>query len=125
MSTKELQEKLDALAKKRQFWRDARTALLSPQTSHIMAGVKARLEAKMADYVSQFDSCSPDDSISIARFQEGRRICSEIILELSEEVCNKTIAQMDIQIKAVSDEIVKSSKSAYVDVGFNSIGEIK
>jgi hypothetical protein len=118
MTTKELQAALDALVVKRQFWRDARAAILSPQTAHIMAGVKARLEAKLADYVDKYDRCSPDDRDTIARCQEGRRICHELISELTEETCNKVVEKLDREIKLLSDEIKTASQSPSGRIGF-------
>lgn len=121
MTTKEIQNQIDAKAAQRQYWRDCRTATLAPATAPIISGLKQRIKAKAEEYVSRYDKCPADDSISIARCQEGRLICKEILLEFEEDVCNKTITRLDEEIKALTEQMKKASQGGEEPIGFGNL----
>jgi hypothetical protein len=121
MNTKELQAKLDMKVKVRQFWRSMRAALSAQATSEILECLKLRIVAKADDYVDKFDKCDPKDSVTIAKLQEGRLICNEIVREFDAETSNKMVAKLDEEIKLLSDEIKKVSEAETRFVGYDVI----
>lgn len=114
---KELQMKLERLAEKRKFWRDMRNAVIAPQTRDLMMGYKSRIQAKMDSYVEKYDNALPDDSLTIAKAQEGRRVCHEILLELDENVCQKAIDELDAKVKVLNNEIETLAENSRTEKG--------
>ena len=108
----QIQMKIDALALKRSFWRDMHNAITAPQTRDLMENYKKRIEATAADYVAKYDLGDPTDSISFAKNQEGRSLCSKILLELDSQECEKNIADLDSRIKVLENEKIKAAKAA-------------
>jgi hypothetical protein len=120
--SKRLQDRLEAKAKARQFWRSMKALLTDVHTKEVMEIFRERIMAKAEDYVEKYDKCAPTDSISIARCQEGRLICREIATEFNVETCKKMIESLDEEIKSISVEIEKYAKQPD-DYGFASLSE--
>jgi hypothetical protein len=123
--TKQLQATLEMKAKARNFWRSMRALMTSVDTKEVMEIFRMRIQAKADEYVEKYDKCSPDDAIGIARCQEGRLICREIVSEFNAETCNKMIEKLDEEIKSISKEIEKLSKAGTDITGFDALSDKK
>jgi DNA-binding transcriptional MerR regulator len=123
MTTKELQNRLDVKAETRRFWQELRVILIKSETKSVMDGFKSRIARKADEYVERYDKCLPEDSIGIARCQEGRTLCREILLDFDEKTCNKTIALLDEEIKVLSEQIKTQSNTGKTISGFDALEE--
>lgn len=104
MTTKEIQTKIDALSQMRQYWREMRGAASSHELKDILKVLKKRIDAKAKEYVEQYDKCDPENAIGIARAQEGRLLCKEILKEFDSQYCTERIDKLDKEIKILTEK---------------------
>ena len=118
--TKE-QAKLDGLAARRKVYKDAASFITAPQTKDFAKSLIARLESLRDGYIEKYDAADPADSISIARYQEARKVCNQILLDFDADTCKKAIASLDNEIKVIHNTMEKMKASETGDGGFNSL----
>lgn len=102
MTSKELQNKIESCSQMRQYWRDMRAATSSTELKDVLNILKKRIDAKAHEYIAMYDKCDPENSIGIARAQEGRLLCREIIKEFDSQYCTERINKLDDEIKALT-----------------------
>ena len=106
-NTKQLQADLDKLVEKRNHWREMKNIITAPQTKDLMTRFAERIASKRDSYALRYDKCDPTDSNEVAKCQEARSLCNEILNEMDAGNCSKVIDECDRSIKAVSDEIAR------------------
>ncbi len=106
----------------RQHWRKVRACITEGSTKDVLDVLKERIRAKELDYVEKYDKVDPEDSINIAKCQEGRLICKEIISELSEETCDVILTKLNKDIKELGDRI-KQTTTVNEAVGFTALAD--
>ena len=116
------QFQLEALAKKRRYFKTAADFLAASATKEFADGFITRLKNKKDSLISVFDSAEPTDSLTIARCQAARKICDEILMDFDADSCKKAIEQLDIEIKKIHNTIeLKKAKDEETVGGFNSL----
>jgi translation elongation factor EF-G len=120
--TAELQKQIDAIAMRRTYWRDMLNMITAPQTRDFMVGYRERIKARLDAYTDKVDATDATDSISIAAIKEGRKFCNELLLELNEETCQKTIKRLDDQQKPLKEKMNTVVKKKDNPQGFENLG---
>lgn len=116
------QMQLEALAKKRRYFKTAADFLASNVTKEFAEGFITRLKNKRDSMIPVFDSVEPTDSLTIARCQAARKVCDEILEDFNPDLCKKAIEQLDIDIKKIHNTIeLKKQKAEETVGGFNSL----
>jgi len=115
------QAELEALALRRDIYKQAIAFIHAPQTKDFAKALVRRIEAKRDSYITQYDSASPENAILFARCQEARKVCSDILLDFDADTCKKAIEQLDIDIKNIHNRMEKKKESERLDTGFNSL----
>ena len=118
--TKE-QAALDSLANQRKIYKSAAEFMSAPQTKDFAKSLVHRILALRDSYIEKFDAAEPDDALSIARYQEARRVCNQILLDFDSDACKKAIEALDKEIKKVHDTMDKKKETEKQDGGFNSL----
>jgi len=116
------QAQIDALATRRMVHKGAAHFVTASQTKDFADALVKRIEGLRDSYVEKYDATDPADAVSFARFQEARKVCDKILLDLDPESCKKAIEMLDKEIKTIHDAIEKK-KSAKSNSGFNSLRE--
>ena len=117
-SSKRRQAQLDAMAIRRQHYKDAAIFLSSKATREVAKGLVTRLETMRDDYIAVYDSLDPTDQLGVAKCQEGRAVCGQILLDFDPEICKKAITKLDVEIKKIHNTIGQQDKEP---TGFNSL----
>ena len=116
------QAQLEVLAKRRRYFKSAADFLASNVTREFAEGLIARIAATKDAQIVTYDSANPEDSLTIARCQAKREVCSEILADFNAELCKKAIESLDIEIKKIHNTIeVKKEKAEQEVGGFNSL----
>jgi len=105
-----LHQKIEALAKRRKYWRELANGLGDANGSPVVLGLTARITAKANGLLNDLKICNPKDDVGIAKIQAGLVVCEEILLDFDINTCNKQIADLDIQIKALVAEIEQKAE---------------
>ena len=116
------QAHLEALAKRRSYFKAAAVFLASNATKEFAEGLVARIKATRDAQIETYDSANPEDSLTIARCQAARKVCNEILADFDAETCKKEIELLDSEIKKIHNTIeAKKEKAGKSDGGFNSL----
>ena len=116
------QAQLEALAKKRRYFKSAADFLASNVTKEFAEGLIARVTKTRDDQIVTYDSANPEDSLTIARCQAKREVCNEILADFNADLCRKAIESLDNEIKKIHNTIEeKKVKADQVVGGFNSL----
>jgi len=116
------QAQLEALAKKRRYFKSAADFLASNATREFAEGLIARITATRDAQIATYDSTNPEDSLAIARCQAKRTVCNEILADFNPDLCRNAIESLDNEIKKIHNTIEAKKQKADQDVGgFNSL----
>jgi hypothetical protein len=116
------QAQLEALAKKRRYFKSAADFLASNATREFAEGLIARITATRDGQIATYDSANPEDSLTIARCQAKRSVCNEILADFNPDLCRNAIESLDNEIKKIHNTIeAKKQKADQVVGGFNSL----
>jgi len=116
------QATLDALAKRRRYFKSAADFLASNATKEFAEGLIARITATKDAQITTYDSADPTDSLTIARCQAKRSVCDEILADFDPDLCRKAIDFLDSEIKKIHNTIeLKKQKAEETVGGFNSM----
>jgi hypothetical protein len=116
------QSQLEALAKKRRYFKSAADFLASNVTKEFAEGLIARIKATRDSQIATYDSADPADSLTIARCQAKRKVCEEILADFNPELCKNAIESLDIEIKKIHNTMEMKKQKAEEKVGgFNSL----
>ena len=116
------QATLDALAKRRRYFKSAADFLASNATKEFAEGLIARITATKDAQIIAYDSANPEDSLTIARCQAKRQVCNEILSDFNADLCKQEIVSLDNEIKKIHNTIeMKKEKAEQLDGGFNSL----
>ena len=116
------QAQLEALAKKRRYFKSAADFLASNATKEFAEGLIARVTKTRDDQIVTYDSANPEDSLTIARCQAKREVCNEILADFNTDLCRKAIESLDNDIKKIHNTIeVKKEKADQEVGGFGSL----
>jgi len=116
------QREIEALAKRRRYFKSAADFLASNDTKDFAEGLIARITATRDTAIKTYDSVNPEDSLSIARCQERRKVCAEILSDFNPDLCRDEIITLDSEIKKIHNTIeLKKEKAEQLDGGFNSL----
>jgi hypothetical protein len=119
--TKE-QRVLEALAKRRRYFKSALDFLVVNTTKDFAEGLVSRIKAQRDSHVATYDSVNPEDSLTIARCQAKREVCNEILADFNADLCHTQIIDLDAEIKKLHNTIeLKTQKAEQTDGGFNSM----
>jgi hypothetical protein len=119
--SKIIQQKIDAAAKRRKYWRELSNALGATGGSVVVEGLKARISAKAEEALESLKVCDPKDPIVISRLQTTYTTCKEILLDFDVDVCNKQVRTLDDQITKLNGELKKDHDLS----GFSKMVSIK
>lgn len=111
------QSQLEALAKKRRYFKSAADFLASNATKEFAEGLIARVTKTRDDQIVTYDSANPEDSLTIARCQAKREVCTEILADFNPDLCKKAIESLDIEIKKIHNTIEAKKQKADQEVG--------
>ena len=116
------QSQLEALAKKRRYFKSAADFLASNATKEFAEGLIARITATRDAQIATYDSANPEDSLTIARCQAKRSVCEEILADFNPDICRIAIESLDSDIKKIHNTMeMKKEKAEQTDGGFNSL----
>jgi hypothetical protein len=116
------QSQLEALAKKRRYFKSAADFLASNVTKEFAEGLIARITATRDAQIVTYDSVNPEDSLTIARCQAKREVCNEILADFNPDLCRNAIESLDNEIKKIHNTIEAKKEKAEQQVGgFNSL----
>jgi len=116
--SKEIQSKIEKVAKERTYWRELRNGLGAAGGSPVVHGFKARINAIAAQYDSDTKTVNPKDDVGIAKAQEGYRLCQNILLDFDIDTCNKKIAKLEDQITKYNVDLKRQiEKKKITDIG--------
>lgn len=116
------QSQLEALAKKRRYFKSAADFLASNATKEFAEGLIARIIATRDAQIVTYDSANPEDSLTIARCQAKREVCNEILADFNPDLCRNAIESLDNEIKKIHNTIeMKKQKAEETVGGFNSL----
>jgi hypothetical protein len=115
--SKLIQQRIEAAAKRRKYWRELSNALGAQNGSVVVEGLKSRISAKADETLESLKVCDPKDSIAISRLQSAYATCKEILLDFDVDVCNKQIRTLDDQITKLNGELKKDQDVS----GFNQL----
>jgi len=116
------QSQLEALAKRRRYFKSAADFLASNATKEFAEGLIARIKATRDSQITIYDSANPEDSLTIARCQAKREVCNEILADFNPDLCRNAIESLDNEIKKIHNTIEAKKQKADQDVGgFNSL----
>ena len=116
------QSQLEALAKKRRYFKSAADFLASNVTKEFAEGLIARITATKDSQIVTYDSANPEDSLTIARCQAKREVCNEILADFNADLCRNAIVALDNEIKKIHNTIEAKKEKAEEKVGgFNSL----
>jgi len=113
---------LDSLARRRRYFKAAADFLASNDTKDFAEGLLSRITTKRDSAIDTYDSVNPEDSLTIARCQERRKVCNEILADFNPELCHTQIITLNTEIKKIHNTIeLKNEKAKQSDGGFNSM----
>lgn len=116
------QAQLEALAKRRRYFKSAADFLASNATKEFAEGLIARITATRDAQIVTYDSANPTDSLTIARCQAKREVCNEILADFNPDLCRNAIESLDNEIKKIHNTIeAKKEKAEQAVGGFNSL----
>jgi hypothetical protein len=116
------QAQLEALAKRRRYFKSAADFLASNDTRDFAEGLIARITATRNSQITTYDSADPTDSLTIARCQAKRSVCNDILADFNPDMCREAILSLDSEIKKIHNTIELKKKKAEGTVGgFNSV----
>ena len=119
--TKE-QRSLESLAKRRRYFKSALDFLVTNITKDFAEGLISRVTATKDSAIVTYDSVNPEDYLTIARCQERRKVCTEILTDFNPDFCRAEIKALDNEIKKIHNTIeLKTQKAEQTDGGFNSM----
>ncbi|GAF74641.1 unnamed protein product [marine sediment metagenome] len=113
---------LESLAKRRRYFKSAADFLASDVTKDFAEGIISRITTTKDSAIATYDSVNPEDTLTIARCQERRKVCSEILEDFNPDICRAEIIALDSEIKKIHNTIeLKKEKAEQNDGGFNSV----
>ena len=116
------QAQLEALAKRRRYFKSTADFLASNATKEFAEGLIARITATKDSLIVTYDSANPEDSLTIARCQAKREVCNEILADFNPDLCRNAIESLDNEIKKIHNTIeAKKEKAEQAVGGFNSL----
>ena len=116
------QRTLEALAKRRRYFKSAADFLASNATKEFAEGIVSRIRAQRDSHIATYDAMNPEDALTIARCQEARKVCAEILMDFDPDRCHIEIITLDNEIKKIHNTIeLKKEKAEQSDGGFNSL----
>lgn len=119
---KKFQRGLDKLAIRRKYFKSAADFLAVKETKEFAEALVSRIEALRDSHVATFDSCNPEDSLTIARCQEARKVCNDILRDFDPEICREEIKALDIEIKKIHNTMeLEKEKELEIEGGFSSL----
>jgi len=111
------QSQIDALALRRRYFKSAADFLASSATKDFADSLIARITATKDAQIKRYDSANPEDSLTIARCQAKREVCTEILADFNPDLCREAILTLDSEIKKIHNTIELKKKKADESVG--------
>ena len=105
-----LQDKLEALSKVRKYWRELANGVGDSNGSAVVLGLTSRIKSKADQLTAELKVCDPKIDVGIAGIQFGLKVLEDILLDFDINTCNKQIADLDAQIRAIADEVTKKAE---------------
>jgi hypothetical protein len=105
-----LHDKIQELAKVRKYWRELANGLGDATGSPVVVGLTSRIQSRADELLKDLKICDPKNDTEIAGIQFGLRELEKVLLDFDLDTCNKQIADLDTQIKAVATEIDKKAE---------------
>ena len=125
MDSKKIQQKIEAIAVQRKYWRELGNALGAEGGSVIVKGLRSRIEGHASGLLDELKIADPADQIKVAKSQASYKTCQDILLDFDLDTCNKKITAFDEQIAELNTELKRAQeeKKQVSEGGFSHLNQ--